>query len=470
MHRAYVTTHLSKISLCLAIAMSFLVQLILFSAAFAQDQAAPGPASAETLAPRQTVDIRIGRWDPVQETYTAWEAVGGAFLITTAGTVTLPLIGNIQASGMTPDALGAEISKRVQDRMGLRGDIQTIVVITDFAPIYVLGDVREPGAYPHAPRMTVLQALSLSGGIDRASPAFMRGERSALGSLGSYRVMELELRRRLATLSRLEAEETGSEMTPPQELLVATLGPELIDQERRVMESQRSAFASNLAQIDELEALLQERIARLNTQAELRQQQVVLLDEELENASSLVERGLSTVARRSNLQREVADQQVRLLEVETARLNAEQQLNETRRDRLDLTNERSRERVQGLQDQRAAIGELRIRMETEAALFAESVRTGNGLVELSALSPPDLQITRTGPEGSVTFPVNRNDLIEGGDVLEVVLDSPDPNDTIPVRRLSAPANGALLPGGLSGFLPTTEEKAPAAKDSGIPPS
>lgn len=143
------------------------------------------------------------------------------------------------------------------------------------------------------------------------------------------------------------------------------------------MVAQKSAFESSMAQIEELEALLQERITRLEQQAGLRQRQLALLNEELENAASLVERGLSTVARESNLQRAVTDQQVRLLEVETARLTAQQQLNETRRDRLDLTNERDRERVQGVQDQRAAIAELSVRMETEAALFAESTQIGN---------------------------------------------------------------------------------------------
>lgn len=456
MHKSRFSLRASKVSRLVILALS--LQLTLPAQTAAQSQDGTEPAGAETLAPQQTLEIRIGRWDPIKETYTDWDAVGGAFLISSAGTVTLPLIGNLQTAGMTPDALGAEISQRVQNRMGLRGEVQAIVTITEFAPIYVLGDVSTPGAYPHAPQMTVLQALSLAGGINELNSALVRGERSALNAIGTYRVMELELLRRLATLARLEAEEAGSEMDPPAELLAAPLGAELLDQERRIMESQQSAYASSLAQIDELEALLQERINRLSTQAELRQRQQKLLEEELENASSLVERGLSTVARQSTLQRDVADQEIRLLEVETARLNAEQGLNETRRDRLDLTNARSQERVQGLQDQRAAIGELRIRMETEAALFSEAMRTGNGLVELSALSSPKLQITRTGPDGTTTFAVGRNDRIQGGDVLEVVLETPGPNDSIPVRRLSGPADIAPRQGALSGPAPEVQEK------------
>ncbi|WP_162947014.1 polysaccharide biosynthesis/export family protein [Ruegeria sp. EL01] len=418
------------------VSVSLAVVVLLSGNAAAQSSSGTGAISAETLGPQQTLDIRIGKWDPVDEVFLPWDAVAGTYLINASGEVAVPLVGSVQAAGMTPDELGADLAGRIQNRMGLRSDLQVIVTITEYAPIYILGDVKSPGAYSHVPGMSVLQALSLSGGIDDASSALVRGERNALSALGNYRVMELELMRRLARLARLEAEETGAEFVAPPELVSSPLGTELIEQERKIMASEQSAFASNLAQIEELEALLLERIARLQQQIEVRQRQLNLLSEELENASSLVERGLSTVTRESNLQRAVTDQQVRLLEVETAQLSAEQRLSETHRDRLDMTNQRDRERVQGIQEQRAATAELRVKMETEAALFAEAERTGNGLVELSMLASLTMQVTRSKPEGPVTFLVERNDQVQGGDVLEVILSSPTANDAIQVRRLT----------------------------------
>ena len=35
-------------------------------------------------------------------------------------------------------------------------------------PVYVLGPVKNPGAYKYAPGMTVLHAVALAGGLDRA--------------------------------------------------------------------------------------------------------------------------------------------------------------------------------------------------------------------------------------------------------------------------------------------------------------
>ncbi|MEL7213949.1 MAG: polysaccharide biosynthesis/export family protein [Pseudomonadota bacterium] len=405
-------------------------------------QSAP---EAELLAPQQTLDIRVGRWDPVEETYSSWDTVGGSYIVSTTGTVTLPLVGQIDTTGLSPDQLGNLISDRAQSALGLRGDVQAAVSIAAYAPIYVLGDVGAPGAYPFTPDMTVLQALSLAGGVDRANPALVRGERGALTALGSYRVMELDLLRRLATLARLEAQEAERDIIAPAELADAPLGQALLAQEERILQSERQALASSLAQLDELEVLLQERIARLDTQSALRQQQLDLLEEELGAAASLVERGLSTAARESNLQRQVADQQVRLLEVETAQLNAQQQLNETRRDRLDLVNARARDRLQGLQDQRRAIGELRIRMQTEAALFSESVNLGTGLVALSSLEPPEMQITRRTADGTETIDVDRLDQVQAGDVLEVLLAPLEQQEGLPMQQLSPTLDGLSLP-------------------------
>ena len=188
-------------------------------------QSAP---EAELLAPQQPLAIRVGRWDPVEETYSSWDTVGGSYVVSTAGTVTLPLVGQVDTTGLTPNQLGSLISDKVQSALGLRGDVQAAVSIAAYAPIYVTGDVGAPGAYPFTPDMNVLQALSLAGGVDRANPALVRGERGALTALGSYRVMELDLLRRLATLARLEAQEADRDIIAPDELAEAPLGHALL--------------------------------------------------------------------------------------------------------------------------------------------------------------------------------------------------------------------------------------------------
>lgn len=412
----------------------------------------PGTDDADLLAPRQTIEIRIGQWDPIEESYTAWEDLGGSVMIAQDGSVSLPMVGTIPAAGLTPDQLGGVIAQRLRDRAGLQGAVEASVRIAAYQPIYVTGDVRAPGTYPYFPGMTVIQALGQAGGIDNPGPALLRGDRGALSSLGAYRVLELDLQRRLATIARLRAEMDDTEMQTPDEIFDATLGAELMAREAEILEARRASLDSSLSQLDDLETLLAEQITRLTRQLALRDQQLILLEGELENRSSLVERGLSTASAESALERQVADQQVRSLEVETARLNAQQRLNETRRDRLDLVNNRRLGLVEGLQNQTAAINDLRARMETEAALFAESRRTGTGIARIDEETVADLTVSRQGDDGARTLNVAQSDAIRGGDVLDVRLNTPG-LDALDVQRIEG-VGGSDLPRDLLNLPPT----------------
>jgi len=73
-------------------------------------------------------------------------------------------LNDVQAAGLTSLELGATI------REGLKryiNDPQVTVTVTEINSrrIYVTGEVTRPGAFPLLPNMTVLQALSSSGGF-----------------------------------------------------------------------------------------------------------------------------------------------------------------------------------------------------------------------------------------------------------------------------------------------------------------
>lgn len=80
------------------------------------------------------------------------------------GKISLPLLNDMQAAGLTPMQLSAAIAE------GLKKYVQNPQVTVSVAEInsrrvYVTGEVTKPGAFPLLPDMTVLQALSGSGGF-----------------------------------------------------------------------------------------------------------------------------------------------------------------------------------------------------------------------------------------------------------------------------------------------------------------
>jgi polysaccharide biosynthesis/export protein len=78
------------------------------------------------------------------------------------GKVSLPLLDDVQAAGMTPMQLGASIKEKLKKYIA---DPRVTVVVTamNSQRIYVLGEVTHTGAMPLLPHMTVLQALSSAG-------------------------------------------------------------------------------------------------------------------------------------------------------------------------------------------------------------------------------------------------------------------------------------------------------------------
>jgi polysaccharide biosynthesis/export protein len=80
------------------------------------------------------------------------------------GRISLPLLNDIQASGLTPMRLAANITDGLKKFIT---DPQVTVIVTQINSqrVYILGEVTKPGAYPLLPGMNVLQALSSAGGF-----------------------------------------------------------------------------------------------------------------------------------------------------------------------------------------------------------------------------------------------------------------------------------------------------------------
>jgi polysaccharide export outer membrane protein len=78
------------------------------------------------------------------------------------GKISLPLLNDVQASGLTPLQLAASLTEKLKKYIA---DPRVTVVVTTINSkrIYLMGEVLHSGATPLSPNMTVLQALSSAG-------------------------------------------------------------------------------------------------------------------------------------------------------------------------------------------------------------------------------------------------------------------------------------------------------------------
>jgi polysaccharide export outer membrane protein len=90
------------------------------------------------------------------------------------GKVTLPLIGDIVATDLTPIQLRDQITNSLKEYV--TNPVVTVIVV-EASPVmvYVMGEVMQPGSIPMRGSMSVLQALAMAGGFrEFANPKDIR--------------------------------------------------------------------------------------------------------------------------------------------------------------------------------------------------------------------------------------------------------------------------------------------------------
>jgi polysaccharide biosynthesis/export protein len=144
--------------------------------AASSDSAQPEPAGApaapaaspDTTAPR-AADVNphsfiIGTEDVL--TIDVWKEpeISKIVPVRPDGMISLPLVGEIKATGLTPIQLQDEITASLKKVMS---DPQVTVIVGEVHSLSfnIVGQVARPGYYPLTRRMTVLDALALAGGF-----------------------------------------------------------------------------------------------------------------------------------------------------------------------------------------------------------------------------------------------------------------------------------------------------------------
>ena len=80
------------------------------------------------------------------------------------GKISLPLVGEVQATGRTPLKLEQDIAAKLKSYIA-EPDVTVIVQQINSQKFNILGQVNRPGSYPIATAATVLDAIAVAGGF-----------------------------------------------------------------------------------------------------------------------------------------------------------------------------------------------------------------------------------------------------------------------------------------------------------------
>lgn len=127
----------------------------------AQDAAAAAPA---VVTPAQAAaDYRLGAGDKIRVITFGEDALTGEFFVSGSGKVSLPLIGEVDAAGLSIP----QFQKKVEDALkdGYLKEPRVSVEVLTYRPFYILGEVTKPGEYPYTNGLTVLNAVATANGF-----------------------------------------------------------------------------------------------------------------------------------------------------------------------------------------------------------------------------------------------------------------------------------------------------------------
>ncbi|CAI8784101.1 polysaccharide biosynthesis/export family protein [Methylocaldum szegediense] len=135
-----------------------LLLLFIFANSALTDEANPTPLlqmpQNYRLVPGDVLEISVWRE----------EGLTKQVLVRADGGISFPLVGDLQAGGLTVEDVRAAVTERLAEY--LADPVVSVSVITTSQRIYVVGKVNKPGEFVTPGRVTVMHALALAGGLN----------------------------------------------------------------------------------------------------------------------------------------------------------------------------------------------------------------------------------------------------------------------------------------------------------------
>ncbi|RPH59091.1 MAG: polysaccharide export protein, partial [Acidobacteria bacterium] len=117
---------------------------------FAPQPSSAGQAELYVIGPDDVLSINV--WNE--------RDVSGKFNVEADGSVTFPLIGRVEAAGLTVRALEAELRKRLAAGYITNPQVSVTVETYGSQRIFLVGEVRLPGMYSLRGKMSLMEALA----------------------------------------------------------------------------------------------------------------------------------------------------------------------------------------------------------------------------------------------------------------------------------------------------------------------
>jgi polysaccharide export outer membrane protein len=358
------------------------------------------------------------------------------------GQASFPLIGDVKAAGLSVAELRKQVKSILstkafrpreldqQGRLVSRGEVVTVspdevtLTVAEYRPIYLNGDVANPGTQPYRPGMTVRQAIALAGGYDTMR---FRGRDPFLDSSdfrGDYYELWTEFAKVRAQAERFQAELDGKSALGQPKLddlpLPSGVTSKIVDLEAQRLSVDNSDHQKEKQYLENAVQQEDGRIVTLRQQRETEQKDADTDAAEFKEIQANFNRGLVPMTRLSETRRQTLFSATRMLQTTALIDQVERERSEFAR-RLERVQDQRRDNLLAkLQDNNVRLATIRARLQAvgDKLLYAGVVRSR---LARGAGGEPDIKVYRNDNDTSGNMPANEQTSLMPGDVVEVRL-------------------------------------------------
>ncbi|MER8423364.1 polysaccharide biosynthesis/export family protein [Mesorhizobium sp. M1403] len=351
--------------------------------------------------------------------------LSGEYTVQEDGTISLPLLGSVPVANRSTQQVQADLVEIFNQLLGHKGLVNILPL--ERPPIYVLGPVKTPGSFKYAPGMTILHAIALAGGLDRAESEpwqkieAVRETQKRSGAIDA-------LLKLLARAAVLKAERDNTAPTIPRQLLelagateAADLVNEQSDRRKAVATARKDRERVNLRALEAArhDVVAYGRMESLDKLVKLRQERV-------NSMRALVDRKVLSMTVMDQMQSELSDAEQRRQDALNQYASANHRLasleSEVLRTRADLRNDLEVE-IETTESQIAAnVHELNA---SEAVLYTLPVTRVQFAKDANSAT---YQIVRQSAAGPVSIQSVGMTLLQPGDLVNIIVGENRPRE------------------------------------------
>jgi exopolysaccharide production protein ExoF len=227
------------------------------------------------------------------------------------GRLSLPLVGQVAAQGMTIEDLSKTFKERLQKYYSEDLDITVMLQPNEIhaRSIFVAGDVANPGVYPFRPDMTVMHVVSVAGGLYRATFEASDQDRSTM-LRGDIARTQNRVNQLGATIARLQAEMANSPTINAAAEELVGIPPDALEavltQEQAILDMRMDELRIKEAADRQLKDIAVRSLEAAKEQLRSVDTRIGLAKQRLEATNSLIAKGFSQGSQRLELEGTIA--------------------------------------------------------------------------------------------------------------------------------------------------------------------